>query len=33
MMIIKSLCLPKSIVWTPMLREKITHNYTSVSHI
>ena len=25
------LCLSKSMVWTPMLREKITRNYTSIS--
>ena len=27
------LCLPKSMVWIRMLREKITRNYTSVSYI
>ena len=25
------LCLPKSMVWTRMLREKINRNYTSIS--
>ena len=27
------LCLPKSMVWTRMLREKINRNYTSISYV